>query len=87
MTSVVEIGRGGFGVVSKANLANIGLVALKIIISKNSNELNESNDDFVKELKLLREIEDHPKINRFLGITKDSDYYILRLALKKYISE
>ncbi|CAB4381731.1 unnamed protein product [Rhizophagus irregularis] len=79
MTSVVEIGRGGFGVVSKANLANIGLVALKIIISKNSNELNESNDDFVKELKLLREIEDHPKINRFLGITKDSDYYILVL--------
>ncbi|CAB5381373.1 unnamed protein product [Rhizophagus irregularis] len=46
---------------------------------KNSNELNESNDDFVKELKLLREIEDHPKINRFLGITKDSDYYILVL--------
>ncbi|GBC29195.2 kinase-like domain-containing protein [Rhizophagus irregularis DAOM 181602=DAOM 197198] len=78
-SQVVEIGRGGFGVVSKANLANIGLVALKIIISKNSNELNESNDDFVKELKLLREIEDHPKINRFLGITKDSDYYILVL--------
>uniref|UniRef100_U9U832 Protein kinase domain-containing protein n=1 Tax=Rhizophagus irregularis (strain DAOM 181602 / DAOM 197198 / MUCL 43194) TaxID=747089 RepID=U9U832_RHIID len=52
MTSVVEIGRGGFGVVSKANLANIGLVALKIIISKNSNELNESNDDFVKEVEI-----------------------------------
>ncbi|RGB27388.1 kinase-like domain-containing protein [Rhizophagus diaphanus] len=43
-SQVVEIGRGGFGV-----------------------------------LKLLREIEDHPKINRFLGITKDSDYYILVL--------
>ncbi|CAB4433383.1 unnamed protein product [Rhizophagus irregularis] len=80
------IGRGRFGIVSKANLANTGLVALKTICSENSEEEHsEFNDEFVKELKLLREVDSHPNINRFLGITKDSEYYILRLALKKYI--
>ncbi|PKK73810.1 kinase-like protein [Rhizophagus irregularis] len=74
-----EIGRGNFGVVSKANLANTGLVALKIIISKNSDEHDEVNDELIKELKLLREVDYHPKINRCLGITKDSENYILVL--------
>ncbi|CAB4437281.1 unnamed protein product [Rhizophagus irregularis] len=72
-----EIGRGSFGKVIKANLANTGLVALKIIISKNSDEHDEVNDEFIKELKLLREVDYHPKINRCLGITKDSENYIL----------
>jgi hypothetical protein len=44
----VEIGRGSFGKVSKSNLANLELVALKVIISKNSDEFNEVNDEFVK---------------------------------------
>ncbi|PKY39301.1 kinase-like protein [Rhizophagus irregularis] len=74
-----EIGRGSFGKVIKANLANTGLVALKIIISKNSDEHDEVNDEFIKELKLLREVDYHPKINRCLGITKDSENYILVL--------
>ncbi|CAB4472831.1 unnamed protein product [Rhizophagus irregularis] len=75
-----EVGRGSFGEVIKANLANKGLVALKIISSKNSKEkLNEVNDEFVKELKLLREIDYHSNINRILGITKDSKSYILVL--------
>ncbi|CAB5190863.1 unnamed protein product [Rhizophagus irregularis] len=74
------IGRGRFGIVSKANLANTGLVALKTICSENSEEEHsEFNDEFVKELKLLREVDSHPNINRFLGITKDSEYYILVL--------
>ncbi|CAB5383798.1 unnamed protein product [Rhizophagus irregularis] len=42
-------------------------------------EHSEFNDEFVKELKLLREVDSHPNINRFLGITKDSEYYILVL--------
>ncbi|PKK76948.1 kinase-like protein [Rhizophagus irregularis] len=82
-SQITEIDRGGFGKVSKANLANAGLVALKIFFSNNSNieedELNEANDGFIKELKYLREIDYHQNINRILGITKDSEYYILVL--------
>ncbi|CAB4445521.1 unnamed protein product [Rhizophagus irregularis] len=79
-SEIVEIGRGSFGKVSKANLTNTGLVvALKTIINKNSNELNEVDDEIIKELKLLREVDYHPKINRCLGITKDSEHYILVL--------
>ncbi|UZO15483.1 uncharacterized protein OCT59_006903 [Rhizophagus irregularis] len=88
------IGRGRFGIVSKANLANTGLVALKTICSENSEEEHsEFNDEFVKELKLLREVDSHPNINRFLGITKDSEYYILVLEyaneghLKGYLNK
>ncbi|CAB4431296.1 unnamed protein product, partial [Rhizophagus irregularis] len=80
-SQITEIDRGGFGQVSKANLANAGLVALKIFFSNNSNieedELNEANDGFIKELKLLREVDYHQNINRILGITKDSKHYIL----------
>ncbi|CAB4474359.1 unnamed protein product [Rhizophagus irregularis] len=88
------IGRGRFGIVNKANLANTGLVALKTICSENSEEEHsEFNDEFVKELKLLREVDSHPNINRFLGITKDSEYYILVLEyaneghLKGYLNK
>ncbi|CAB5208512.1 unnamed protein product [Rhizophagus irregularis] len=74
-SQIVEIDRGGFGKVSKANLANTGLVALKIIFSKNSNigeyELIKANYELVKELELLREIDYRQNINRILGITKD----------------
>jgi hypothetical protein len=46
-----EIGRGSFGKVEKANLANTGLVALKTLFNKNSNdELDETDDEFVKEV-------------------------------------
>ncbi|PKK75229.1 kinase-like protein [Rhizophagus irregularis] len=75
-----EIGRGSFGKVIKANLTNRGLVALKIIFNDNSKEkLNEVNEEFVKELKLLREIDYHSNINHFLGVTNDSMSYILVL--------
>ncbi|CAB4493602.1 unnamed protein product [Rhizophagus irregularis] len=79
-SQIDEIGRGAFGKVSKANLADTGLVALKILFNKNSKEeINEDNDEFVKELKLLREVDYHQNINRILGITKDSEHYILVL--------
>ncbi|GBC41414.2 kinase-like domain-containing protein [Rhizophagus irregularis DAOM 181602=DAOM 197198] len=79
-SQIDEIGRGAFGKVSKANLADTGLVALKILFSKNSKEeINEDNDEFVKELKLLREVDYHQNINRILGLTKDSEHYILVL--------
>ncbi|CAB4418179.1 unnamed protein product [Rhizophagus irregularis] len=70
-----EIGRGSFGKVIKANLANRGLVALKIFFNDNSKE--KLNEEFVKELKLLCEIDYHSNINRFLGVTNDSMSYTL----------
>ncbi|RGB23029.1 hypothetical protein C1646_779959 [Rhizophagus diaphanus] len=76
-----EIDRGGFGEVIKANLANIGLVALKFVF-RNIEE-DELNDGFIKELELLREIDHHPNISRILGITKDSKNYILVLPTKE----
>ncbi|RGB27768.1 kinase-like domain-containing protein [Rhizophagus diaphanus] len=88
-----KIGSGSFGNVIKANLENTGLVALKIIINKNSDELYEVNKELIKELKLLREVDYHPKINRCLGITKDSENYILVLEyanggnLRKYLND
>ncbi|CAB4431192.1 unnamed protein product [Rhizophagus irregularis] len=85
-SQIIEIGKGRFGKVSKANLAN-KVVALKILISNNSEEeFNDVNDEFVKELNLLREV-DHQNIIHILGITKDFENYILRLALKKYIND
>ncbi|CAB4418538.1 unnamed protein product [Rhizophagus irregularis] len=72
-----EIGRGSFGKVIKANLANRGLVALKIFFNDNSKE--KLNEEFVKELKLLCEIDYHSNINRFLGVTNDSMSYTLVL--------
>ncbi|CAB4437295.1 unnamed protein product [Rhizophagus irregularis] len=78
-SQIDKIGEGAFGIVNKANLANTGLVALKIIISKSSDEHGEVNDEFIRELELLREVDYHPKINRCLGITKDSGKYILVL--------
>ncbi|CAB4431281.1 unnamed protein product [Rhizophagus irregularis] len=79
-SQIIEIGSGAFGKVSKANFANRGLVALKTISSKNSKEkFDETNDEFIKELKLLREVDYHPNINRILGIAKDSEHYMLVL--------
>ncbi|PKC04131.1 kinase-like protein [Rhizophagus irregularis] len=52
-SKIVEIGRGGFGKVQRAELANTGLVALKSFIDEYSNieedELNRIDDEFVKE--------------------------------------
>ncbi|GBB87968.1 hypothetical protein RclHR1_14480001 [Rhizophagus clarus] len=82
-SQIVEIGRGGFGKVSRAYLANTGLVALKSFVDENSDieedELNRLDDEFVKELELLREVDYHQNINRILGITKVSRFYILVL--------
>ncbi|CAB4376471.1 unnamed protein product [Rhizophagus irregularis] len=60
---IVEIGKGDFGKVSKANLANTGLIVLKSFVDEYSNieedELNKFNDEFVKELEILRKIGYH----------------------------
>jgi hypothetical protein len=50
-THMDEIDEGSFGEVSKANSASIGLVALKTIISKNSNQkFYNVDEEFVKEV-------------------------------------
>ncbi|CAB5386210.1 unnamed protein product [Rhizophagus irregularis] len=51
----------------------------KIKNGKSQYESDEVNDDIIKELELLREVDYHPRINRCLGITKDPKNYILVL--------
>ncbi|CAB5376242.1 unnamed protein product [Rhizophagus irregularis] len=89
--NIVEIGRGSFGRVYKAELANTGLVALKSFVDEYSNieedELKRIDEEFVNELELLHEVDCHQNVNHILGITKVSRSYILRLAFKKYISK
>ncbi|CAB5361846.1 unnamed protein product [Rhizophagus irregularis] len=81
----IPIGKGGFGIVYKAETNDKKPVALKGLISSVIDENIIKN--FVKELKLLRMVSYHDNINRFLGITKDNTGYIMRFAFKKYISE
>ncbi|CAB4402280.1 unnamed protein product [Rhizophagus irregularis] len=81
----IPIGKGGFGFVHKAETNDKKQVALKGLIDSVIDENVIKN--FVKELKLLRMVSYHDNINRFLGITKDNIGYVMRLALKKYISE
>jgi serine/threonine protein kinase len=56
-SNIVEIGRGSFGKVYKAELANTGLVALKSFVDEYSNieedELNRIDDEFVNEVRIL----------------------------------
>ncbi|GBC02281.1 hypothetical protein RclHR1_04540005 [Rhizophagus clarus] len=78
-SQICKIDKGGFGIVRKAHLDNIGLVALKFISSKDSEEKIDVNDELVKELNLLLEVDYHRNINRILGITKDSNNYNLVL--------
>ncbi|CAB5356672.1 unnamed protein product [Rhizophagus irregularis] len=80
---VEKIGKGGFGTVNRAVTNDGILVALKMV------NLREENDikTFVNELKLIRMVHFHPNVNRFLGLTKDSNDYIMRLALEKHIGE
>ncbi|RIA88988.1 kinase-like domain-containing protein [Glomus cerebriforme] len=81
-SSIVEIGKGAFGKVSKACLACMGLeVALKSFVDENSNIEEKTLNGFVNELKLLRKVYYHDNINRFLGITKNSfGNYVMVLA-------
>ncbi|CAB4485543.1 unnamed protein product [Rhizophagus irregularis] len=75
---VEKIGKGGFGTVNRAVTNDGILVALKMV------NLREENDikTFVNELKLIRMVHFHPNVNRFLGLTKDSnDYIMIQMAL------
>ncbi|CAB4402497.1 unnamed protein product [Rhizophagus irregularis] len=81
----IPIGKGGFGIVYKAETNDKMPVALKGLIDSVIDENIIKN--FVKELKLLRMVSYHVNINSFLGITKDNTGYVMRFAFKKYISE
>ncbi|PKC12336.1 kinase-like protein [Rhizophagus irregularis] len=72
---VEKIGKGGFGTVNRAVTNDGILVALKMV------NLREENDikTFVNELKLIRMVHFHPNVNRFLGLTKDNNDYIMVL--------
>ncbi|CAB5382525.1 unnamed protein product [Rhizophagus irregularis] len=95
---IEEIGKGGFGIVNKAETSDKKLVALKGLIEKKSSKFEKFEENiiksFVEELKLLRTISYHDNINSFLGITKDNDEnYIMVLEyanngnLKDYLKE
>ncbi|CAB4423528.1 unnamed protein product [Rhizophagus irregularis] len=71
----VEIGRGGFGIVYKANWNKRGMkdAALKSMLNNNNNSpLNkEKFEEFIKELRLIRSLHYNDNINRFRGVTQD----------------
>ncbi|PKY42789.1 kinase-like protein [Rhizophagus irregularis] len=68
-SNIVRVGEGGFGNVYKAywksRRMTVALKSLKAIP-------DETTREFVRELRLLRNVFYHPRINQFLGITKDS---------------
>ncbi|PKY56390.1 kinase-like protein [Rhizophagus irregularis] len=78
-SDIEDIAKGGFGIVRSANWIDGGIkVALKsLLISIDENQM----ENFVRELKLLHQVNVHPNINRFLGVTKDPVYdnYIIIL--------
>ncbi|CAI2181986.1 15371_t:CDS:2 [Funneliformis geosporum] len=72
LSELKVIGKGGFGIVHRADLVSRGIqVALKSF--SNNDAKIDKNDvaDLVKELKLLRIVHYHPNINHFIGITYD----------------
>ena len=53
-SNIVEIGRGGFGKVSNANLACMGIeVALKSSINENTTFGKEELDELIKEVRIM----------------------------------
>ncbi|GBB84214.1 hypothetical protein RclHR1_10830005 [Rhizophagus clarus] len=70
-SDVEKIGEGGFGIVKSAKWKNYGIkIALKTLINNSSVDENSMNE-FVKELKNLKQVSFHPNINGFFGITKE----------------
>ncbi|RIB22643.1 kinase-like domain-containing protein [Gigaspora rosea] len=67
--------KGGFGSISSADY-NGKKVALKTLNTK------EATREFVNKLKQLRDIEDHPNINKFYGTTTDPKTGNLILVLQ-----
>ncbi|RIA92862.1 kinase-like domain-containing protein [Glomus cerebriforme] len=69
-SNIEKIGKGGYGIVERANWIDGGIkVALKGLLNNSIDDNQKEN--FLRELKLLRQVNRHPNINRFLGVTKD----------------
>ncbi|PKY26621.1 kinase-like protein [Rhizophagus irregularis] len=79
-SDIEDIAKGGFGIVRSANWIDGGIkVALKSPLINLAIDENQM-ENFIKELKLLHQVNVHPNINRFLGVTKDpvhDDYIII----------
>ncbi|RIA84884.1 kinase-like domain-containing protein [Glomus cerebriforme] len=69
----IEIGRGGFGIVYKAdwNFRGMDKAALKILINNGSSIDAKKLEEFIKELKFIRSFNYHPNINHFAGHSKN----------------
>ncbi|CAG8585736.1 24987_t:CDS:2, partial [Racocetra persica] len=64
-----EIGSGGYGVVWKANYLG-EYVALKELRNSQGDNNEDSDDDFIREVKNIIEIAPHGNIVQFLGVTQ-----------------
>ncbi|CAB4376186.1 unnamed protein product [Rhizophagus irregularis] len=77
---IEDIAKGGFGIIRSANWIDGGIkVALKSPLINLAIDENQM-ENFVRELQLLHQVNVHPNINRFLGVTKDpvhDDYIII----------
>ncbi|CAG8456435.1 10581_t:CDS:2, partial [Acaulospora morrowiae] len=68
---IKKIGRGGFGTVNYAEWKACDRdVALKSLNADDSQFDESSLKEFVNELRLLRDVDSHPNINRFFGVTQ-----------------
>ncbi|RIB25827.1 kinase-like domain-containing protein [Gigaspora rosea] len=65
-----EIAEGAFGIIRKSEWKDSLKVAVKSLKINTHTDENTVND-FIKELKLLRKIWFHPNINTFYGVIKD----------------
>ncbi|KAF0471953.1 kinase-like protein [Gigaspora margarita] len=91
-TKGLKIGDGGFGTVYKYEWKDknitVALKCLKVDINLN----REVTKEFIRELKVLHKVCNHPNIIEFYGITKDNQGYynmVLQLAndgnLRQYL--
>ncbi|RIA88337.1 hypothetical protein C1645_248097 [Glomus cerebriforme] len=69
-SNVEKAGEGAFGTVNRADWKRNGTkIALKI--HSNNRTISKNNvNRFLRELKNLNEVNFHPNINKFFGITK-----------------
>ncbi|CAG8849105.1 21313_t:CDS:2, partial [Gigaspora margarita] len=79
------IGGGGYGIVFRA-IREHETVALKCLHNGFAYDIQNYDDEFIREVKNLTKVNNHDNITRFLGITKDYAnkrcYMVLQFASK-----
>ncbi|CAG8556009.1 687_t:CDS:2 [Diversispora eburnea] len=71
-TQSTPIARGAFGEVSRAYWDSAEkVVALKTLYNNPGTEFDQSFEEFIKELRLIRSVDFHDNVIRFFGVTYD----------------